>query len=50
MQEGWRFGERGIFMVNLLAIIYHGTKILIGKRFEDEYINELGHFLVEDYI
>ncbi len=41
MQKDWRFAERGIFMVNLLAIVYNDTKILIGKRFEDEYINEL---------
>lgn len=38
----WRADRRGVFMVNLLAIIFDGTKVLIGKReAPDQYIREL---------
>jgi ADP-ribose pyrophosphatase YjhB (NUDIX family) len=33
--------KRGIFMVNSLAIVYDGSKILIGKREKDEYVRDL---------
>jgi len=37
----WNQFKKGIFLVNVLAIIYKNGKILIGKRKPDPYIKQL---------
>jgi 8-oxo-dGTP pyrophosphatase MutT (NUDIX family) len=42
IEEAWKEEKRGIFIVNLLAIVFDGTNLLIGKRrAPDPYIPEL---------
>jgi len=42
MTINWDSFEKGVFLVNCLAIVYKDGKILIGKREEDPFIKELG--------
>lgn len=37
----WKSFEKGVFLVNCLAIIHKDGKILIGRREDDPYIKEL---------
>jgi len=41
MTIDWNSFEKGVFLVNCLAIIYKDGKILIGRREDDPYIKEL---------
>lgn len=41
MKIEWNSFDRGVFLINCLAIIYKNGKILIGKREADQYVKEL---------
>jgi len=41
MKIDWKSFDRGVFLVNCLAIVYKDGRILIGKRESDEYVKEL---------
>jgi len=43
MAEDWKQLGRGVFLVNVLGIVFNPStkKVLIGKRENDPYINEL---------
>lgn len=41
MAVDWSQFDRGVFLVNCLAIVYKNGRILIGRRKNDEYIKEL---------
>jgi len=40
-QVSWESFDRGVFLVNCLAIILRDRKVLIGRRESDHYIKEL---------
>ena len=40
-QLNWNEFDRGVFLINCLAVIYKDGKILIGKREDDKYIKNL---------
>lgn len=41
MAFDWSQFDRGVFLVNCLAIVYKKGKILIGRMEKDKYIKEL---------